>query len=379
MFLLERIVGVGTYCIVLLAFCLLVGYSKFRLKTLFWVYTILLAVIAYLYLPYKTADLYRIYEYLELFGKYSFHDFFRIYVVSVSAPVGRIYYWLIAKTGLPHLLPAITALISYGIIFYIMGDCAERFRVNRSTTALILFFYMSMGHYMYTISNIRTMLSVALIALCFYVETKHKRFYPAFLILYAIAILMHNLAVVFLLIRVAAILFSRKSSVYVRIFAVIVLIGAGVAMQLLVPDFTDSLVDKAMIYVSGGRYSYTWDYILSGLIVVVLLYFLYIYYKTKVENTLTLHTQNSAMILALMMSIAFVGVFTFFYRIVTSIVAVLCIPMIMELLSDPIALRYSRKLGFPLKGVTLIVGVIELALSCTRGSLCGMKFFELGI
>lgn len=378
MFLFERIIGVGVYCVALLTVCMLIGYSRIKLKVLLWLYTFVLGMMGYFYLPYKTSDLYRIFHYLTIFKRFNYNDFFNIHVKTSSSPGGRILYWVFSKIGDPHLLPAFAAIVCYGICFYILYGAYKRFRVNRRTTALVMFFFMSIGHYMSVISNIRTMLAICLIAFCFFREENLQKFSIWHIPLYLAALSLHNLAIVFLLIRLSAILFASKTSIWIRILTVAALLILALLLQLLLPAFVDSLADKASEYLSGDSYTYSWEYIMGILVMLAEGYFLFVYYRAKVESPLSLRTQNSALLLSLVLSIVFIGVFTFYYRIVSGITAVLCIPILMELLSDQGALRFSRKLSIPLRGTTCVIAAAELGLSCVRGSLCSLKFFVLG-
>ena len=379
MFLLERIIGIGTYCLALFIFCALIGYSKIKLKRLLIGYTIVLTIIAYFYVPYKTADLYRIFQYVKSFARYDLNTFYRLFVTESSAPGGRLLYWAVGKTGDPHLLPALVALICYGICFYIFYDCVKRYSVNRTTSALVMFFFMSIGHYLVGISNVRTMLSVCLIGYCFYRETARHRFFLWHIPIYILALSLHNFAPVFLLIRLAAILFSSRQSVWIRILTIIGMIALGSVLQFLVPEFTESLLDKAMGYISNEMYSYIWEYIMGSLVLILLLYAFFIYKRSKSDLNDTLRVQTSALLLSIIMAFAFITTFTFFQRIVCFVIAVLSIPFMMEVLSDNRAVRYSRRFGFSIKSITFAFSLAELAVSCSRGSLCGLKFFELGV
>jgi len=76
MFLFERLIGVGIYSLVLVIVCFsLVGKGIKTIKRRLFFYSIILSIMAYNFVPYETADLYRIYEYVDAFQKYSFSSF----------------------------------------------------------------------------------------------------------------------------------------------------------------------------------------------------------------------------------------------------------------------------------------------------------------
>ena len=62
MFLIERLAGVGAYCCVLAAVYLLLVASPMKCKTALGFYILALCGMAAVYVPYRTADLYRIFE-----------------------------------------------------------------------------------------------------------------------------------------------------------------------------------------------------------------------------------------------------------------------------------------------------------------------------
>ena len=183
---------------------------------------------------------------------------------------------------------------------------------------------------------------------------------------------------VFLLIRISAILFANRQNIWVRIFTIIGMIVLVFVLQFLVPTFTESLLDKAMGYISKEAYIYVWEYVMGALILIIDVYYFYIYKRSKSSFNDTLRPQTSALFMSIVIAIAFIGTFTFFQRTVCFIISILCIPFMLMLLSNKQAVRLSRRFGFPIKGLTFVFALAELAVSCSRGSLCGLKFFELG-
>ena len=74
MFLIERLIGVGVYCCVLAAVYLLLAASPMKCKTALGFYILVLSGMAVVYVPYRTADLYRIFKSRLWFFLWSYMD-----------------------------------------------------------------------------------------------------------------------------------------------------------------------------------------------------------------------------------------------------------------------------------------------------------------
>ena len=194
MFLVERLFGVGVFAALLAIVCLLIARKNSHYGIILFMYNICLAIMGFFNVPYVTQDIYRINEIMRYFAKFSFKKFWSMGVAESTTKAANIYYWLIGKTGILQLLPFITSLITYSCIFYIICNYAKKYDISRQNIAVTVLFVMSSGTYMYTITGIRTMLSLSLICFCFYRETVEKKYSVWHLPIYAIACLLHNFA-----------------------------------------------------------------------------------------------------------------------------------------------------------------------------------------
>ena len=177
MFLLERSISVGIYILVLAVVCILLWSKRARepRKVLFF-YTLVLSFLAFLYVPYENADLYRIYELVQKFQNYTFSNLLEQHVIGVESGIANVFYWVIGKTGIPQLLPAITSFVCHSCIFYILCKTAKKNNISGKNIAIALFFYMSTGTYIFVISGIRCMLGISLLLFCFFRESMERKF-----------------------------------------------------------------------------------------------------------------------------------------------------------------------------------------------------------
>ena len=367
MFLFERLVGVGTYSAILVIVCYLISRFKSNksVRIVLFIYTIALALMGFFYVPYITADLYRIYEYLDFFRTFEFKAFLERYQDS-STLIAYIYYWLVSKTGENRLLPAITAFISYSCIFYIFRKAKEKYNVSNKNFAIALFFYMSIGNYIYTISGIRTMLAVSLIAYCLFRETVEKKFRLYHIVLYVIAAFMHNFAVVVILIRLIIPLVSKSISALRRIAYIIFFAAISIFIALNMRELLDVVFEKADGYIGGNIYSYFWDYLIGAIVVVISLIVL-IKVRSKEYGEGELSQMKVFSIVCIALSLVFFFEFSIFHRLVTYVTAITVTPLVMVYLSKQ-ETKNAQKL-------ILFVSLVLLFVSCSRGSLCGLKFF----
>lgn len=375
MFLLERLIGVTAFVFFLAAVCLLLAFSALKVKTILRFYVLVLAALAFWYQPYVTADLYRIRRMMTLYSAYSFSSFFRYFVVFSSTPAARILYWMVGKTGIYGLLPALTAAICYSCFFHIIEKCGELNRISRGNLALTLLFFMSAGQYMSVISNIRTMLAAAIVFYCFFREAVEKKFSWFHIILYAAALYIHNLAAIFMGLRLLAPALNRGRPPQRRLWYFVILAAGAAAVILLDSAFMEAIARKGKAYLSGG-YSYAWEYVIGGLILAAAAYTLALR-RRQIGRKIS----DFDICLRLCCGAALVSapVFSVFYRFAAGAVPILMIPSLTLGLENDNKIPPGRGWGKKLsaQSVVFILAFVVLLLSCTRGDLCSYKFFTL--
>ena len=373
MFILERIIGVGIYSLLLFVFCLLiVGKSIKKIKLLLVIYSIIISILAFYFIPNSSADLYRIYGMIDKFKNYSFDGLLHKYVIDSTYGYPYVLYWGISQTGIPQLLPFFTSLLCYNCIF--------------KNIAIALFFFMSLGSYIFVISNIRTMLGISLMCFCFFRESIEKKFRLFHIPLYVIAALIHQYCAVLLVIRLMIQFFAFKGNV---VHKFLFLCFLGFFLFFIInnfPDYISGIIEKAEVYLTGESYSYFWDYFIA---ILTFLIFINVFVKSKKickDKLIEGNAFRLYLLCGILLSLLFCYEFSIFHRTVIYILPIIATPFIMALLQKKDeSLNYNNtqmskiisnnKLNFNF--VLILLSFIILLLSCMRGSLSSLKFFVL--
>lgn len=373
MFIAERLMGVGLYTFALVMTCFFLIYSTIGYKVILGCYTAILCVMAFCYEPYVTADLYRIYAMAREFAAWGFGDFFKLFTVTSSTPGARLFYWCAGRMGIVELIPAITCLICFSCVFYLLSRTVERSGVGRANLAAALFFFMATGNYMMMVSNIRTMLSLSLISYCFYRESVEKKYHLFHLVLYLTAASLHNLAVVMIALRLMAALLERKMTWGKRLAYLLLLGTACLWTWDVMGPFVKDVLETAGVYVFGDQYSYFWEYVIGSVVLMVELWIVRATGRAKCIHTEEYLGLRRFLLLCLLTALVFFFEFSIFYRLINCFAPILAAPLLM------VALQNEERKG---RGAMARTGVAAVSacllfLSCCRGSLCSLKFFVL--
>ena len=378
MFLVERLIGVSIYSYILVMICLLIAFSNIKCKNILRLYLLLLGGMGFFYQPYITADLHRIYEAMQWYATFNFHEFYETLVVTSSVPSSRILFWLVGKTRIVELLPLISAMISYSLIFYTMEKSRERFQISRKNFAIALFFLMSGSIYISVIGGVRMMLALSIIFFCFYRESVEKKKFTIFHIpLYIIAVFMHDMALIVLAMRIIASIFDKQKTPVKKLF---ILLGIGAMFLVAIVLFRyklESVFEKSTSYLSSTGYYDLWEYLMGG---IYLLFFLFISVKFKPlrKQHLQLDCYNIAAGIGSLFSLLFCYDFSIFYRCIGHVVPILSMPAIMIVLEKSTSHLSGRFKIVSVQCVVLLVSLGLLLIGGTRGSLSALKFFEFG-
>ncbi|MBR5239722.1 MAG: EpsG family protein [Clostridia bacterium] len=378
MFLVERLIGVSIYSYILIMMCLLIAFTNIKCKNILRLYLLLLGGMGFFYLPYITADLYRTYDFMRWYATFSFPDFYETLVVTSSVPASRIYFWFIGKTGIVELLPFISAIISYSLIFYTLEKSRKRFSISRQNFAIALFFLMSGSIYISVIGGIRMMLALSMIFFCFYRETVEKKKNPILHIpLYIIAVFMHDMALIVLAIRILASVFDKRKSPAKKLF---ILLGIGVMFLAAIVLFRyklESVFEKSTNYLTDSGYYDIWEYLMGGIYIIFFL-FLVIKFKTIKKQYLELSSYYIAAGIGSLFAIICCYDFSIFYRCIGHVVPILIMPTLMIVLEKNGEKPTGRFKVVSIQCVVLLFSLILLFIGGTRGSLSALKFFEIG-
>lgn len=372
------------YVSVLLIVCyLLVRFRSEHSRMLMSFYLIVISVMAFLYTPDFTADLYRLLEYMGVYASKTNDEFLQSLAAS-NTPVTLIYYRFIGSFELPGLLAGITTFLVFLNIFYILFDYAKRLKLklSKKALALTLFTVMSTGIYMQTVGGIRTMLAFSIIARCFYDESVNgKRGYVR-LLWYVLACLIHPAAIVAVGIRFFAFVWGQARDGKTRSLlsiAACLPIGAYLAYKLGGGLLIESVLTKAEGYIQGNPYNYIWDNILTILTIGLILinYRLYSYFKGlgQVDEKLKYMVRFSWMltIFALLLSFEHATFVRF-----TQLNLIVIIPL---LITNYTILQSTKnklpRLAIAYGRLMLLTAIAMLIISASRGALSSLKFFVI--
>lgn len=342
MFLFERLFGITVYICALVFIIALLYVYKVNVNKVLKTYIVILSVMAFFYVPYTTADLYRINEEMLFFAQHNVIDFTGTFLLHSTTPVADLLYYIVGCTGILRLLPVISTVITYSCIFYVTGKAAEMYEIKSKDVAVAVFFLMSVGSYMYVISNIRTMIAMSILCFCVFRESFEGKKFVSNIPLYLAAVLTHNLAAIVFAFRVILLIHSknvlqilREKISNVNRKAPLIIAGAAACIVLgFLGWFSWDIIQKAFGYIFGETYSYIWEYIIAAIALVTELYILHHARKKHASDIIGDKTPERLMIICIAAACAFCFVFTIFYRILIFIIPTLIVPYMMIVLGQ---------------------------------------------
>ena len=378
MFLIERLIGVGVYMSILLVACWFLSFTMAKTRSVLIWYLVALCVMAAFYKPYETGDLYRTYILMDFFRTMSFVEFWSGYAIVSSAPAARLLFWIIAKTEMFSLLPVISSFICYSLIFRTVCKAQRCFSISNETIATVLFFVMSASIYISVIGGIRMMLAFSLLMFSFYRGAAEKKMNLMDLLISSIAILMHATAIVVFVMCAITLIFASHQKPFRKALATIFVIALGTAFIVAFPSTVLELFEKASGYIFGDQYSDKWEYIMGFLIILLLFLILCEYRKLdQSDKVAVLKPFNVITVLCMLVSVVLFFEFSIFYRFGAHFAVLFAIPTMMVTLEKTKGKPSAIFKRIDVRSVMVVFCVFIALLSCARGSLSSLKFFEL--
>lgn len=280
--------------------------SKSWRKYIF-ILSLVIFMVAYSYQPHGSSDLTR---YLEYISECKGLTFFQVnQLFGDSLYVKNFFFWLVALINNPHLIPAITTTIVYGVTWYITCDSAEM-KGNTTSLPIVLLLQTMCLQFVTIINNVRNVSAFSLVILAAYLELVKKRKSIFIYILYVIPIFIHPSALVLVIFRIMLILprIVTLLLVGVMIFFPVLLnfvYSSGIAKFLgsfmnenldkLWDYLNDPLTSVYSSYVSSSRAFMFQRYSMMGLAVIMLVAYIYVR-KNKVGKKLYLFESFNALI-----------------------------------------------------------------------------------
>ena len=362
MYLYERIIGNTIYCLFLIIFTLYISKKKNKnLKLIFSLYTAILAIMGLLFKPAVGNDLYRINIALEAYSKYNIPDVIKSLSNSMT-PVATLIYYGIAKTGYYSLLPALVTIIVFNNIFYIIKDYSSKNNVDPRATALTLFFVMSTGFFIEVISGIRTMLAFSILARCFYNELYNNRSIGTNILKYICTVLIHSSAIAIIILRlIYGLFYSTNIKLMYKISLLVIL----PIIYMILNKYILNSLSMFSKYLSADGYFWVWEFI--KILYLIFISFVIIY----INKQLNINKYYKFNGLIILFTIILINEFNIFLRF-NYFNVFMMIPLVINATNN----AYKKQLYNKNKWL-IISSLIMLVLSCTRGNLSSLKFFEL--
>ena len=239
---------------------------------------------------------------------------------------------------------------------------------------------MSRGLFQVTISNIRTVLAIAIVAWCIYTEIDLKRSIIKNIIFYLIAASLHVMGQFMILLRIILLLFEKRETKIDKFMKIAFSIGSIIVTMSYGSSYVEAFLDKGERYITGGQlgegYFYFWEALLSIISIILLLYLINRVKIYKDKSPVKNNRFVSKRILNFLSVIAIfnLGIIFFEFNLgfrLSFFIMMLNIPIGLYCLKCTEGSREYIKV----KNSLLIISLIMLIISVTRGDLCSLKFF----
>jgi hypothetical protein len=257
-------------------------------------------MIVYHIAPTPDLDLYRYYDTLDLLKRSGFVAGLS-QIWSSSDPLSYSLLFIVASIFNNHAVTLMAALIDYSVFFYMIFDYSKERKLGGSATGAVLIFFLAAYNVVNSFTGIRFALGVSLFLIALYLDVVKKRRLPSIL-LYVISPLLHTSMITLLMLRVAAGIFRKKSSIFQ--YCIVFVAGLSTAFlqqisQVLssVP-FLDILSSRADVYLQPIFPSGLW-YPFNIIVTLMLVVILFRMRKKDIINPVLLKVNLFVFIIAL--------------------------------------------------------------------------------
>lgn len=369
MYLIERIIGQLTYLLLLIiTIYFLLHKSEKKLSRILFIYTIFLSLIAFLFVPNRGSDLYRLIPIMNLYSNTEFSEFI-LKIKSSSTPISELYLYTIGKVGINGLLPAITCFLYYNNLFYILKRSIERYKVSKQNIVLIFLYMMASGNFMQVITGIRTMLAFSFIAVCYYDEFIEKKSIWKNIHIYILACLLHSTSFILLFFRIIFLFIEKNNSLSKYIFKLIFILIIFLASWKYSEKYILAMYKKGVSYFTLGIYSYFWEYLIAIILLIVIIFIVIMSLKINKNKEIRELRMMLITIITFLILVSFeyntFQRFTMFLHIIST-------PILVNLLN-----KSHGKIRIQIKHIIFYSSIFILIIACIRGNLSSLKFFIL--
>lgn len=364
--------------LVLLLVCFLLAKTNITCKAALRFYLFCLCCMAFFYKPYITADLYRIFEQMDFFSSMDFELFWTNFAAESSIPLSRFLFWIFGKTGCNHLLPMFSALFCYYLIFSVIKKTKELYHISNKTVAIVLFFIMTTSMYISVIGGIRMMIALSMLTFSYFRVTVEKKVKLIDVLFFIASIFIHAMSFVVLGIIALTLIFDSDRNVLKKIKYVVAIGLISCVFVVRFSSTVQALFEKFLSYVLGDKHSDPWEYLMGAFIIaLLLLVFAEIRSIHRSGDCLDISKYNMAAVFCVILAICFFFEFSIFYRFGGHLAVIFALPSIMISLERSEGRSSVFLKGISLRTVFILFSCIITLVSCSRGSLSSLKFFEL--
>ena len=169
--------------------------------------------------------------------------------------------------------------------------------------------------------------------------------------------------------RLFVFLFEKNRNKWMKVINVLAIAFMSVIAFRYGYNYVDATLTKAASYTSQTTYQYIWEYIIGGIGLLVIIYNSVYGFRNDQWQGVTKNLSRLLLVLAIV-ELVFITTYSIFHRYIAAS-TIICTPLIILLCSNSNSNLLVKKRNI------IIVSLIMLLLACTRGNLCGYKFFLL--
>ena len=370
-FYLARFLSVCLYTFLSMVTCYRIYTGKRSVRFNLCVFTIILSILSWFFIPAGSMDLYRLWITADEYNRYGSISqiITSVFNSTWSGPLGLLYVIVLSRIN-KHLVPMITTLLFYGNIFYIISDYDKKHQVSRLSIASIVFFFLSRGVYGEVVSGIRSMLAFSFLARCIYDEVYNKKSVLWNLPLYLVLALFHQTSLIAIAIwlLVKAIIGTKGLK---RISLVILIIFTFGGFSFYFGNLLDSVFNSLGSYLTTGGYSYIWEFVFNTFYMIICL-FVFSYSSKGLLISQECLFMRRITNLFFGVCVVFINVFAIYHRYI-SFASFISIPVLIEVIDEKSNSIHSI---IPSRNM-VILACIMMFLSGLKGNLNGIRFFTL--
>ncbi|MCI9534774.1 MAG: hypothetical protein HFG53_08185 [Lachnospiraceae bacterium] len=175
-----------------------INYNYSKIKYYLPLLVVALSLIAYQYVPMQSNDLLKYYHTIEIVGEMNLLE--AIDYLEDGLLIKNFLFWILGKTGMPQMLPMITAAIVYGVMFYISYDCAKEYCCQQDLFKILIIQFFSISFFG-QLGTVRSCIAYAIVILAVYLDLYKRKRNLITYVIYIIPCFIHITALLLIGIR----------------------------------------------------------------------------------------------------------------------------------------------------------------------------------